>query len=305
MQLIWYEPDDTAHTLLDSATGMGFEGAELTLLREQGTGAPSLRDKTESGPNQHGATLLLQRLRPRQIKLQFELHSPDKAAGIVKARRAFAKWFKANSKVTHAYGRLRWVTDVTREIKARAIGGLAFDWKHDETDYMTLDLVLMCDDPLWYDPTIRMETWSQTALNSLAWPLYFPVRFAATDEIYSTYEVTNAGDWEAYPTIVVTGPATDLIIDNRTTGERLSLPGVTITEGEQATFDLTPGAKRVYAGAERNLFPYLNQPTELATWHLAAAPEATGGANTIFVNARETTADTAIVMSWYNQYWSS
>lgn len=305
MQLLWYEADDTERVLMDSDNNAFVEGADLSFLREQGTGVPQLRDKTESGPLQHGATLLLQRLKPRTIKLKFELHHASGPAEVARARRAFAKFFQINSKTTDAHGRLRWVTDVTREIKARPIGGLDFDWQWHEPDKIEMEIVLLCDNPLWYDPTLQALTWSQQSLNSVTFPFYMPIAFAGENEIYSTYEVTNAGEWETYPTIVVTGPVTDLVIGNLTIDERLSLPGVSIAIGEQVVFDLTPGEKRVYGAGERNLFGYLGVPNNLASWRLASAPEATSGANEIFVYARNTTDDSAIVMSWYNLYKTS
>lgn len=100
-------------------------------------------------------------------------------------------------------------------------------------------------DPWWRGP-LRRESWKLTTAAakpelSQTQP-YFPVRLGSST-IVGQRVLTNTGHAEAYPTTLLTGPGSDAVLQNLTTGETFEIDGA-ITK--PVTIITRPGEVDVY-----------------------------------------------------------
>ena len=165
---------------------------------------------------------------------------------------------------------------------------------------------LIAHDPFWYGLQ-QTETWAlDTNLGDLvfdgegAWFGASPGAgrwlFAPTF-IGESVAVVYWGTRFAKPTIEIDGPATSPLVQNSTTGDTLSLD-YTVAVGETVTINTL--AQTVTNNASTNLLSFLSG--NLATFKLAAAPQAPYRQNEIYVSFSDATADSAARMSWKNRY---
>jgi len=264
---------------------------------------PGVRDVVHGGPYQHGETWDFGRLTTRALRLTLDIHAYGTHNDMMAGRRELARWFNPNSDSEYGMGRLRITTDVVREIECRYNAGLSFDETLDDVDTVTEDVTLYAPDPLFYDPVESVVGFASGNVYTVQFPLTLPAYFVAGDALVVYHQCVNAGDWGVYPQITVVGPGKTPTIYNLTTGERLALEGYALESGEQVTFDLSFGSKSVTSDIAGNLVPYLSSDSSLATWHLAASPEAQNGVNEVYVGLDEAEDGvTAAFIAWYNRY---
>jgi len=105
--------------------------------------------------------------------------------------------------------------------------------------------------------------------------------------------VTNAGDTDAYPTLVITpnGAITTLTLTNNTTGKVISLTGMPSSTAV-VTITTKPGSESVIRTTGANYAGYMSGTSEM--WPLKP------GVNSITVAA--SSAPTSIVATYYPQY---
>lgn len=171
------------------------------------------------------------------------------------------------------------------------IAGTARRWRSDRlgsvSSYWTneLEKVAVYNVALTQAQRVALDAW----MNSTA--------------VLGSVNVVNSGDVNAYPYITITGPITNPKLVNSTTGQTLDLSGVTVGSAQTFTLDLRTGDKQT--GGAQNYLQQLTSPIALANWHLAPAPVAAGGTNTIVVYGGGTFATTSkVVVEHTNQYMS-
>lgn len=173
-------------------------------------------------------------------------------------RKALAALCRRHRQITEAPVKIRYAANGnTVQIEAYFAGGLGGDGDR-QASTEKIGLRWRADDPFFYNT-------SQTITN-----LNFGVSIPAA----ANTVVTNNGDANCYPQIVVTGPGTILQIKNVTTGKTLALNAALIA-GEVLTFDLSPDQKTVTSGINGDMVADLPIPGDIGTWYLAP------GANTI------------------------
>lgn len=280
-----------------------------------GRGMPPIQYITERGPLQHGESLLDYRLRPRMITMitrrRFQCRE-DYWDG----RNALLDALRPNRQAIGQFnpGVLRKVLPdgSMRDIEVMIESGPAFEPRDtDRWDERAFTEILrfVAHDPTFYDPDQQAEQWTVTLEDNLIFyeaPAYidrlvFPIWFEGP--IISAYQdVAYLGTWVGYPTIVVTGPASNLLIRNITTDERLDLSAYSIGVGEIVTFTTEYGNKTVTNQIGDNLLPYLSTDSDLATFHLEPDPGAAGGVNQMYVSASGVTPATQVVIYWFIRY---
>lgn len=114
--------------------------------------------------------------------------------------------------------------------------------------------------------------------------------------------ITYSGSFVEYPVITITGPITDAVLTNVSTGETLDFTGITIAGGTSYTIDCRFGYKTVKNSAGTNKIADLTSDSDLATFHLAPAPEVSGGANAITLTGTSTDSNTQVTVAYYNRY---
>lgn len=218
--------------VFESTSDMG-----LTLLNGvKGLGKPPVKHFTAARAHSHGSVRLGTRLEEREIFLPLlmdaetvndldimrdsliERLNPLKGEGTLKVER-IADGQKRTASVIYKSGLEGDMGDGYRGV-----------W---ETFGVTF---LMCE-----------AFWEGSAV-TISWPLastdkpflsrtvnFFPVIIGRT-HIQGTYSLDIAGDADAYPVWTITGPATDIEINNRSTGQRIQIMGE-IRAGETITIN--------------------------------------------------------------------
>jgi hypothetical protein len=111
------------------------------------------------------------------------------------------------------------------------------------------------------------------------------------------------GDVASFPSIIrITGPITNPVITNQSTGEKLDFTGTTIAGGDYYDIDLRYGLKTIVDASGNDVFSDLTSDSDHATWHIAADDEVTDGINTVRVQGSSITASTKIEINYLNRY---
>lgn len=126
---------------------------------------------------------------------------------------------------------------------------------------------------------------------------------AASGTAFS-FDLVYAGDLPEYPVVRINGPISDPVLVNTATDERLDFTGYTIGSGDYYDIDLRYGRKTVRnSGGDRKI-GQLSKDSDLASFHIAPAPEVSGGTNTFQLTGTATAAPTNAVITYYNRFES-
>lgn len=287
-------------------------GNDKLLMSFTGDGMPPIEFIQEHGPYQHGQTILDYRLAPRIIQFVHRRQGQNRG-DYWDIRSELLNVFRPNRQTGGVFclGKLRKVLrdGTARDIDVAFSKGFAFNARAPDTwdEYSVTDVIqFIAPDPTWYDPTPQTATWT---ISILAGKIYYSASaptelkypyFYGLDVVNGTISVTYLGTWLAYPTIEFTGPLNQPLVTNTSTGEMVGLT-YNIAAGEVVTMDLPFGAKSVTNNLGANLIGLATY--DLATFHIAPAPEVAGGVNVLTVTGGGGIAGiTQIRMSWYVRY---
>jgi hypothetical protein len=266
---------------------------------------PPVTNLTQQGPYQVGVTLVGTRIEARTIPITLHVFGHDEQQYWERRR-------ELNRMLTPFDGmltlRLRRDGFVTRCLDCVYDGGLTLSSAERRQFGQLAAFSLLAPDPIWYDPAIVSVTFALSgggAPTEVPTPVETPVGASIIDE---TRSITYLGEWYTRPIIRVYGPIDDLIINNLTTGEKLdfseyvlgSVVGTSIGAGEWLEIDCRTNQITDQAGVNR--IAWLSETSHLATFHLAAAPEAPGGVNVLRVQGDNVAPATHIDVTYYNRY---
>lgn len=260
-------------------------GRDILLMSFDGLGMPGIDYITEQGPFQHGQTLLDYRLQPRIIQMMHRRVAPDRQ-GYWENRADAINLLRPNRQLSGSFGmgKLRKVMpgNITRDIDVIVQQGPLFSAHQqdvlDEYEW-TETIRFIAGDPTFYDPDQVVTTWVVSELGglyfySVAYPddLFFPVSFG-TDVINASASIHYTGTWHAFPTIYITGPINQPVVQNSATGEKIQI-AYNVSTGEVVTISLPFGSKSVTNNVGTNLIGTVTSDSDLATFHIAPEPEA-------------------------------
>lgn len=114
--------------------------------------------------------------------------------------------------------------------------------------------------------------------------------------------ITYGGSFLTYPVVTITGPITDPILTNVSTGEDLDFTGITIASGDTYTIDCRFGYKTVKNAAGTNKIADLTAASDLVSFHLGADPEVSGGANAFTLTGTGTDANTEVTITYNERF---
>ena len=268
-----------------------------------GLGLPPVRRIKERGPLQHGATDVGFLLDERMLNLAL-LITGSTLAAVDEYRDDLAEILKPLSSTPI---KLRVTRDDSsvRQIDCYTTGIVDFPNTLGERIGASQMVVAQFEAayPIWYDPELVNIFVTNAGGNGYLIPLDVPVLYTTGSAINRLVSLTYAGKWEVYPKIYATGPATDLVITNETTGDVLDFTGHSIAGGDTYEIDLRYGYKTItdQTGTRKN--SALTDDSDLATWRIVPTPTAAGGVNDIRVEvASGVTNATQIRMEYNDQY---
>ncbi len=269
------------------------------VLSVEGQGMPPIQYVTQRGAYQHGDTVRDFFLQPRIVQMVVRHTFCDRTAYWA-GRSELLNLLRPNRGGTPGIGTLRKILPggVIRDLCCVIQQGPNFAPRNvsvggnnvwDELAY-TETLRFVADNPIYYDPKGNVTTVSAPHVGTF--PLTFPWVFPLHT---FTSNITYAGNWDEYPTIVVKGPLTSLTITNSTTNEVINFSYPLVT-GQSVIFTLTYGLKTVTLQDGTNLIGYVSVPGNLAQWHL------TPGVNNINVSIAGEGASTQVTFTYFNRY---
>jgi hypothetical protein len=263
-----------------------------------GFGMAPVKRWTEQGAAQHGATDRGFLLQPRTIQLALWLLASDEQT-----------YFERRNELMEIFApsvdpiKLRLTAGGSvRQIDCFFVGDLALP-SSERTAYIhRLGVTLQAPDPTWYDPTSVAVSFGLAAgANVMNVPLAIPWN-VGTSTIDQTVMVAYSGTWLTHPTITITGPITNPIVENVTTGELLDFTGITIASGDTYTIDTRYGLKTVTNAAGTNKIAELTDASDLSTFHIAASNEVPGGVNDLRVTGTGATQATQAYIAYVTRY---
>jgi hypothetical protein len=270
----------------------------LMRLDEDGLGLPPVQRLTERGPAQHGDTDVGFRLQPRTINLVLLLDGAGDVGAYWEERRTLQRMLRPSSVPLN----LRYVlpNGDERQIDVVFSGGLSWGSTERQGETHRAAFQLRAADPTWYDPT---EVGTVFALvSSGEWEIPWSIPWSIADVERITALITTPGDWESNPRIIVTGPVEDLVIANKTTDEKLDFTGTVIADGDGLIIDTRYGIKTVVDFSGVNQLNLLSDDSDLATFRIAADPDAPGGVNEIEVAGSGLSPSTQVLVSFFTRY---
>lgn len=274
------------------------------LLSNTGWGKPGETFSYSSGAFQHGESPISYRLSPRTISMAVSHRFKDRSeywAGRSTLLSQMGLNNAGSNSPTEGTLRIKYYQDnlvKTRCLDVFLRNGLGYEKNDGWQEFSIVEsLEFVAPDPVVYDPAIKTST-INTFSASLILPVTFPFILGA---YYGSSTITYAGTWESYPTIAVTGPATDFYIENVTTGAKIRL-NYSISAGETVTFDLSYDKKLVYNNFGISLTEFVRD-SDLDQFALLPSIQVTGGINSIYVSLDGYAAATSAVLTYYDRYY--
>jgi hypothetical protein len=236
----WVDP-------LGNVTPLFGVAGDLTIYPQQGktgTFMPPVDYAEDALPLEAGTTIRRLRVKPREVDIPLYVE----AATSTLLRTGLRTLARAMNPAM-GDGRLRVLTPdgAERELYCRYLTGLDGDESRElgGARWRRLVLTFRAHQPYWYARTPVVATYVQAAPTMLFFPI-LPLTLSAGTILVDPI-VANAGDVDAWPQWLITGPASSVSLRNVTTGKGITLTNA-IVAGTTVAIDTRPGTKTVRDG---------------------------------------------------------
>jgi hypothetical protein len=272
----------------------------LAVMEHDGLGVAQALRAAQNGPYQHGQSLLTARLMARTVTLKVVLNGLGSEETLRTDAGTLAQMM--NRLNTPLYLDTVLPDGTTRRLDCYLNSGLTYGRKAGEMKAAQIDVLqLIADNPVAYDPSPTSVVLGLSGGGTgLPIPMLVPFTLGAS-VLDESFVLTYLGTWQAYPQIHVLGPIDDCVITNATTGEKLDFTGFDLGAGEYIDIDCRYGYKTVTGDATLG---DLTTDSNMATFHIAPADEATDGINSFTVTGSSVTGDTEITITYNTRYLS-
>lgn len=287
--LVWIDTDSVAHPMSDASAGMAiFWGMRDRFM-------PRFKFVEEAVPGRPGARHRAVRGEVREVTIPVLFRDTSPAA-LRATLRTWLGWLDPQ----RGTGILR-VTDdggAQRELNCRYSGGLEIDesmgqlWGSRQGQKGSV--VFRAVDPWWYDVDDTVLSFA-LASGSAFFP-FFPLVLAPSELLDTPTPIDNTGDVEAWPVWTITGPATNPVLSNLTTGKVLELT-ITLAAAELLTIDTRPGRKAITLDDGSNLFGTRTATSSL--WPLVR------GSNQLQIELTSATSASRVDLAYRRGYLSA
>lgn len=249
-----------------------------------GLGAPPVEIVADKLPWAAGSIARYVQTKPAEIDLPIYVGASG-IGGLIDATDDLRAWFDTGDERRQQYGYLRITRpsdDAVRQIACLYQGGLDGSMAEGSPSYTVVVVSLLAPDPYWTDITETQAVYTQA-------------------NIGAALGVVNSGDVDAYPIWTITGPASNIVLTNQTTGKVLSLTangGLTLLAGDTLTIDTRPSS-------QRTTLPIINQNGASFYNRVNAGGSLwwlNRGANTFTIAASGTSGATTFIVRWLPRY---
>lgn len=282
-----------------------FNAGETSILSYGNFGAPPTNFITRRGYKQDGVTELDYFLEPRTWTLT--LHHSGPTSDVDRERYWAIRQQLHDFLRPNRGGPLKF-TLITegrrlRSLYARANPGLLFAPEPPDRNSWAIDesLEFISHDPVFFDPTTVDSLLVGTQSEDLVFPIEFPIVFGFEGYEYSL-NVTYTGTWKAYPTITLTGPYTQAILEQLTTGAIIQL-AVPIGSGDTRILTLDPAHRSLVDAGGVNKWAELG-PADLINWAIMEHPIAPNGTNNLKVSLVDADPNSGVEIMYNTRYFA-
>lgn len=268
------------------------------LLSDEGAGMLPMHRLSERGPQQHGMTDRGYYYDPRYIILSLGVIGTSLADMETKRRNLISIFAPQTNSLQLKY---TLPSGAVRYIECHYLDGL--NMPHTNTGTWLKEVVtLVCPDPTFYDPAFNIGGFNISAgADTWVVPFEVPLTIGAST-IDSDAAITYSGDADSYPIIRITGPANDPILTNETLDLKLDFTGGTVNAGDYYELDLRYGRKTVVDSGGTAQISKLTSDSDVATFRIAADPDASGGINSLNFSCTGATTATKCDVIYYDRY---
>lgn len=280
-------------------------GTPFRVVNMRGLGMPPISRLSERSPAQQGSTDLGFRVGERGlfITMQAVAGTPQDLETLRDLLwQIFTPWIAQNHvkiRVTRDDGKMRQI-----DCYYNGLADLEFVPELRPGNMHRVVVPLTAPVPVWYDPAQKSKTFTSVTGGSFGFqiPMEIPWVQAQGTVLDASEPVTYTGTWPEYPTITVTGPATDLVITNLSTGKKLDFTGSSIGSADVYTIRTAFGQKDVLNSAGSSVYSELTTDSDLDDWPLYPASRVPSGVNTISVQATSVSAETNVRIEYYDRH---
>lgn len=253
-----------------------------------GLGTPGVELVLEKLPFTAGSLVRHVQTRPLEIDLPVVLDA-DSMTALIQLARTVRGWFDTGGEDGWSPGYLRVTApdDVVRQVACHYAGGLEGNLDEGAPRWTQYVVSLIAPDPYWTPTSATELTYGQDDV--------------MTGSLPNTLPVLNPGDADAYPVWTIHGPASSIVVTNRTTGKNFQLTaggGLTLTASDTLTVDTRPASQRTtrpIVNAD-NVSLYDRLAAGGSLWWLAQ------GTNNVTIQASGMSGDTSFGLSFLPRY---
>ena len=256
---------------------------------------PPVRFSEDTIPYSHGMRVKSATFGPRELDLPLYLSGPSEDALRLAIRAFLSKLDPIGDD-----GRLR-VTrpdGTARELYCRYSRGgeLVEDTRnYGITSCRTILTFRAANDPLWYDTTPVSLTF--VAGTAVAFFPGTPFLLSPSAIFSSPFDVNNIGDAETWPIITLTGPGSNIVLRNLTSGEKLEfLSSFALTAGQTLTIDTREGKRTVTRNDGTKHYDKLTVDSTM--WPVYK------GINSLQLDMTATTVASSLTLTYFKRYFS-
>lgn len=256
-----------------------------------GVGAPKIRQTAYDISGAHGGYASKTRYSARLIGLTGLVYGPDVAT------------YAANRKALEAACRLREDSngiDILNTLyftgndgSLYQIQGAVQDFECDDENVLSSPFLInfYCGFPYFLKQAQSTQSFNIPAGGGVVVPFIVPVTLAGSTGGVET--LTNNGTAETYPLLTLSGPLTNPVIQNITTGEFIAI-NVTLQPGDVLIIDMTPPLPTVVLNDSQDLIANISDTSDF--WYLDV------GANIIKLSSSNNADTGTVLVAWNDAF---
>lgn len=274
---------------------------EASYIHEEneGFGMPPLHRLTERGPLQDGVSDRGYRLDPRVVNLVITTIGATWSERYTRRAELLRMLMPGNDVV-----KLRFTDPdgAAYALDCYVISGPLFSSRDMLGNEFKAAFGLYAPDPTLYDETAMALSFGLGGgSHTMLVPTVIPMTVGGSS-IDMTQVLNYTGSYRSYPVIRITGPITNCVITNNSTGDKLDFTGVTIGAGAYYEIDCRYGYKTVESNAGVNKIGDLTDDSDLSTFAIEAGVAVATLANSINVAGTSITQATKVDIIVYRRF---
>lgn len=281
-QIVWTAPDGVAYHF-DPARAQVLDG-----IQGRGTAPIVVTEDTAAG--QDGALLRNVRRGPINVSVPVLFSAPSESAlrAVIEDAISVLDPTLGDGALTFVYG-----DGTSRQLtRVRYLAGLEGDESQGNGRWFQRKvLAFRAYDPYFYDTLLTTHVVAGGDQTDF-FPL-LPLNLSR-GAIGSTVTIVNDGRAPAQPIWTVHGPAAGLTILNQSTGQKLDMPTVSLTDTQSLTVDTRPGIVAAIRNDGTNLYDQLTNDSVMF--------QLRKGANDVLVTAGGSNSSSLVTVSYYRRF---